>query len=124
MFSSMASCVVIVRINISKGNGMNINKELADIGQLIASAQAISAIRGEVKAALQGKHAVVIGSEHSKVKNAGDFDVLVMHKSGKEASELITRRIRAAMPEAKIEAFDSLVDNVIGIRHARRGRGL
>lgn len=103
---------------------MDIERELADIGALIASAQVIALVRAEVKEALNGKRAMVIGSQYAhNVKNASDYDLVVLHKDGQATSEMITRRIRAKMPDAKIEAFDGLVDSVIGIKHTRRMRG-
>ena len=96
---------------------------MADIGALIASAQVIALVRQEVKSALNGDRAMVIGSQFApNVKNASDYDLVVVHRNGKEASEVISRRIKAMMPDAKIVAFDNIVDNVIGIKQSRRTR--
>lgn len=103
---------------------MDIEKELADIKELIVSAQIIATVRSEVKEVLNGKNAIVIGGKQARnITNSNDYDLIVMHKNGIEASELISRRIKAKIPDAKIESLSSaLSENVLGIKHSRRIR--
>ncbi len=104
---------------------MNIKRELADIKNLIVSAHIIEMVKKEVKIALNGKKAMVVGSHYVRdIINAGNYDLIIKHQSGIEASELISRRILEKIPTAKIEKLcsnivaSSLVDNVIGIKHS------
>jgi len=99
-----------------------ITRELRAIGKLIDSARLITIIRREVKAALKDKRALVIGGEHAerRVKGSSKYDVVVFHQHGKEETELLARRIRASMPDLEVD--DKMIDNVIGIRTARRGK--
>lgn len=103
---------------------MDIKRELADIKELIVSAHIIEVVKKEVKIALNGKKAMVVGSHYVRdVINANNYDLIIKHQSGIEASELISRRILEKLPTAKIEKLssiivsDSLVDNLIGVKH-------
>ena len=103
---------------------MNPGRELQDISALILQAQMINIVKAEVKSLKGQEEAKVIGGREAKdVVNAGQYDLIVYHKNGIEASETIARRIKAKMPEAHIEALGNvLADNVIGIKNSRRSR--
>lgn len=103
---------------------MDIKRELSDIKNLIVSAHVIETIKKEVKIALEGKRNMVIGSQCVRdVINAKDYDLIIKHQSGIEASELISRRILAKFPKAKIEKLSSSVvsscitDSIIGVKN-------
>lgn len=99
-----------------------ITRELQAIGNLIDSARLITVIRKEVRAVLKDKKAIVVGGEHAerKVKGSSKYDVVILHQHGKEEMELVARRIKASMPDLEVD--DKMIDNVIGIRTARRGK--
>ena len=61
----------------------DITKELNEIGKIIAQARLIDAIKTEVHAAMGDKRASVTGGE---MADAPQFDVVVRHKAGAEAS--------------------------------------
>ncbi len=98
---------------------MNLKKELFDIKALLVSAHIVEVIKHEVKVALNGRKAMVIGSQYVKdVINAGNYDLIIKHQSGIAASELISRRILAKMPNAKIEKLSTnIVDNYLGVKN-------
>jgi hypothetical protein len=103
---------------------MDISKELREIRDLIDSTCLIEAVRKEVHSVLKNRRAFVIGGKHAENKLAGssDYDVVVIHEDGEEASELMARRIRANIPDIEVEKFKNVVDSVIGIKTARRKR--
>jgi malate/lactate dehydrogenase len=103
---------------------MDIEKELLEIKDLLDSTCLIEAVRKEVHSVLKNHKAFVIGGKHAEDKLAGssEYDVVIIHNDGEEASEDITRRIRANISNIEVEKFKNLIDNVIGIKTARRRR--
>jgi len=92
----------------------SISKELANISQIIDSARLLELVRKEVGTAMQGKQAMVIGGELSDKPN---YDVVVIHHSGKDGNGVITRRLRDAVEDIEITNLDNMVDNMLGIRY-------
>jgi hypothetical protein len=97
---------------------MDIKKELADIGELILSAQILESVKAEVKSVMP--KAFVLGGNFAQkhTKNATNYDFVVVNKN-KESTDLLCRRIKAKIPDINIY----IVDNVIGISRNRRTRG-
>jgi hypothetical protein len=91
----------------------DISKELFEIGKLLDSANMISAVRREVRAAVD--QAVVMGG--AQANTSGDYDIVVFHDNEGD-HDLIARRIRSSMPNVEVER---IVEKVIGIRTQRRG---
>ena len=102
---------------------MDIKRELWDIGALIRSEKLMAAVRQEVKGVF-GKKAMVVGGQYAEkhANNASQYDVVIIHKAGddKKEVELIARRLKASMPDVEVQKLAGLVDNVIGIKQARR----
>lgn len=96
----------------------DITEELAEIGRIIDSANLLTTVRKEVRRAMSGRRAMVVGGEFA---DHSDYDVVVVHQSGEKGNGLIQRRLRG-IADLEIEKIDSLTQNVLGIRHARRGR--
>jgi len=96
----------------------DIAKELAEIGRLLNSAHLIDDVRTEVRRALKGRRAMVVGGEYT---NNPEFDVVITHHEGEEGSDLIARRL-GSIEDIKVEQIDSITDDILGIKYARRGQ--
>ena len=94
---------------------MNILSELSEIKRLLNKAQLIDSVRKEVAKVRQAKNAMV---SDGKLLGRAAYEVVVLNCDG-EAGEFVARRIRAGI---KNVAVDKLVDGVIGIKTARRGK--
>jgi len=96
-----------------------IAREIAEIRRILSSARLIDVVRKEVRRAMCGQRAMVLGGEVSDNPN---YDVIIMHDSGKQGNGLITRRLKKAVDDIEITELNSMVKSVLGIRYARRGR--
>jgi len=88
---------------------MNINRELFEIGELIASSHLINQVRREVNGAVKDHFAMVVDGE---VSGRSGYGVVVMNCKASDI-ELVKRRIKANIPDVEVE---NLIDNVIGIK--------
>lgn len=95
---------------------MGVENDIREIGAMLASVQMMAAVRREVARVRRDGFVVTDGRHHS---GGGGYDVVVSC----EASDLgeVARRIRAKMPDVDVEDISA---GVLGIRKARRGRGL
>ena len=96
----------------------NITKELTEIGRIIDSAHLLDDVRREVRRALKGHKAMVVGGEFA---NNPSFDVVVIHQSGKKGDGIIQRRL-SSMADIEVELIDAISKNMLGIRSTRRGK--
>lgn len=92
---------------------MNIDRELAEIGNLMKSASLIIGIRQEVDKVLREGFVVTDGKH---CLNSNDCEVVV--RCAREKMPEVTRRIRAKFPDVAVE---DLAEGVLGIKTARRG---
>jgi hypothetical protein len=101
---------------------MNIKKELDDIKHLIQSACVMEAVKREVGSMFKHGEVMVIGGKYAgrHVKNAENYDIVVVHHDDQEKSFLVARRLRDKIKGLEIQAVDGIVDNVIGIKTSRR----
>ena len=88
---------------------MDINRELFEIGELIASSHLINEVRREVNGAVKNHFAMVVDGE---ISGRSGYEVVVMNCKESDV-ELVARGIRANIPNVEVER---LVDNVIGIK--------
>ena len=88
----------------------DIFKELQEIGKLIESANLVNEIRNEVHGILKDEGAIVLGGIHSD-----DYDVIIKNCKKPKA---VARRLKRSVSNIQV---DELVDNIVGIRTARRG---
>jgi hypothetical protein len=96
-------------------NDFDIVSEIREIGRMISSAGMLMAVREEVSKVMKEGFVVTDGRHHVAGKG---YEVVVA--CGKE-HESVARRLRAAIPEARIE---HIATGVLGIRTARRCRKL
>ena len=93
---------------------LDINSELAEIGQIITSAAFLMAVRQEVTRVRQG-HVVVTDGRRVGVS---DYEVVVKCEKG---STKVARRLQDKMPGVEI---GEVAKGVLGVRRSRRGRSL
>jgi len=86
--------------------------ELQEIGKLIDSANLITAIRKEV-AKVKKEGVIVTDGVH---QGGVEWDAVVKMKGGD--CDKIARRLRSEMTNVEVE---SIANNVLGVRTARRG---
>ena len=87
--------------------------EIREIGRLLDSGMLLLTVRQEVSRVMSGGFSVTDGSRH--VSSTG-YEVVV--KCGCDEVS-VARRIRANVPDVKVER---IADGVLGISHARRVR--
>lgn len=97
------------------GNNQNLFGEIRDIGRTIASAGMLMSVRQEVANVMKSGFVVTDGKHH--VAGRG-YDIVVACEGGQEG---VARRLRASMPDMKIEEIAS---GVLGIKTARRVKKL
>ena len=95
-----------------------ITQELAAIGRILDSARLLDLVRTEVRKAMK-EEAIIVGGETSDNPN---YDVVVVHHQGKKTNNEVKRRLAKSIEDIEIAELDTLVDNVLGIRYARRGK--
>ena len=93
---------------------MDIDRELREIGSLMASAGLLMSVREEVSKVMR-EGFVVTDGEHCSAGQG--YNVVV--KCGSEKSYEVARRIRANIRNVNVK---KIADGVLGIRTARRGR--
>jgi hypothetical protein len=101
---------------------IDLGSELREIRKLIGSVCVMESVRREVKAALSGVKTMVLDGDHaqSRVACGSGYDVVVIASGSDDGSiEVLSRRIRAALPDSEVERIG--VDGVLGIRGSRRG---
>ena len=95
---------------------MDLGQEIDEIGRLMMSASLLVEIRREVASVMRNGFIVSDGMHHPLGEG---YDVVV--RCGSEDRPDVFRRIRGKMPEVQIE---KIADGVLGIRSARRARGI
>jgi hypothetical protein len=90
---------------------MDIFSELEDIGRMLTSASMLAMVRQEV-AKLKRDGLVVTDGSHQK--GCEDYEVIV--RCGSD-DDLVTRRLREAMPETEVSR---IADGVVGLKKSRR----
>lgn len=95
-----------------------ITQELAAIGRILDSARLLGLVRSEVRKAMK-EEVMIVGGETSDNPN---YDVVVVHHQGKKANKEVKRRLAKSIKDVEIAELDTIVDNVLGIRYARRGK--
>ena len=91
----------------------NIAKELAEIGTLISHAHLMDAVRTEVRAAMKGQHASVIGGN---MADQPEYEVAIKHAASEETVGNVVRRLRGSIKDIEI---DRIADNIIGVRRVK-----
>lgn len=91
---------------------IDVASELADIGNMLASASLLATVRKEVASVMREGAVVLNASEY------GDGDYKVVVKCGSQ-EDGVARRIKASMPNMDV---DRIATGVLGIRTARRGK--
>ena len=94
----------------------NVIKELCEIGRLIDSANLLTAVRKEVHSLFEHRDAIVVGGKQAK--DSQGYDIIVRLGFQKD-SDAVVRRLKANVPGVEV---NKLVENVLGIKHVRRGR--
>jgi len=89
---------------------MDLDKELAAIGQLLSSATLLMAVRDEVRRVKKSGFVVTDAAHHP---GAEGYDVVV-----EGGDEKTARRIQNAISGVNV---DRIADGVLGIRSSRRG---
>jgi len=99
-------------------NEFDVTKELVEIGRLIDSARLIEVVRSSVHSMFRNRRLMIIGGKFAERHAAGSskYDVVIVH-DGKNAFEVVARRIRKKLPDVEITG---LVNNVIGIRTVKK----
>jgi hypothetical protein len=87
--------------------------EIKEIGRMISEANSLIVVRQEMAKIMRDGFVVTDGRGHTVNKG---YDVVVSF-SGE--SESVARRLRSALPDAKVE---SIAADVLGIKTARRGK--
>ena len=90
---------------------MDLDLEIAEIGQLITSAAFLMSVRHEVNAMKKNSFIVTDGKHHPSVDK---FDVVV--KCGDDSNR-VARKIRKNMPDARVKR---IADGVLGVNNSRR----
>lgn len=94
---------------------MDIERELREIGSLMASAGLLMSVREEVSKVMREGFIVTDGGHSASGQG---YNVVV--KCGDAKSSEVARRIRAHVKGVNVE---KIAEGVLGIRTARRGRG-
>ena len=98
------------------GEGMDdMAKDIREIGQLMASAALLMAVRKEVASVMRDGFIVTDGRHHE----GGEGYDIVVRCSGDDGA--VARRLRSHVANVDV---DGLAKGVLGIRTARRGRVL
>ena len=95
-------------------NNLDVFGEIKEIGRMISAASTLMVVRSEVANALKEGFVVTDGRHHIAGKG---YDVIVSCSQ----QESVARRLRSALPDAKIE---SIASGVLGIKTARRVKKL
>ena len=95
---------------------MDIQKEIREIGNLMASAGLLMSVREEVSKVIRDGFVVTDGGHCA---DGSGYNVVV--KCDRDNSSKVARRIRAHISDVKV---DKIADGVLGVRSARRGRNL
>lgn len=98
----------------------DITKELVEINRILESTTLFDIIRKEVYDLLKNYNVIVIGGEYyGKPK----YDVVIKHDGNNECNIKLTRRLRGLLKDnIEIKQIGNIVENILGIRFARRGR--
>lgn len=91
---------------------MDIFSELEDIGRMLTSASMLAMVRQEVSK-MKRDGLIVTDGKHQD--SCEDYEVVV--RCGSDV-DLVSRRLREAMPEAEISR---IAEGVVGLRKSRRG---
>lgn len=95
---------------------MGVERDIWEIGEILASAQLLTAVRREVVKVRREGFIVTDGQHHPE--GAG-YDVVV---SGiRSERHAVARRLRAGIPDVDVESISA---GVLGVRKSRRGRSL
>jgi|ETNvirnome_2_300_1030623.scaffolds.fasta_scaffold28575_2 hypothetical protein len=92
---------------------MDVLKELQEIGDLIGSANLITAIRREVVKVKKDGIVVTDGSHH---ENGSEWEAVVRTR---DDIDQVARRIRAGIEDVEVEV---IAEHLLGIKTSRRGR--
>ena len=95
-------------------NDFDVFGEIKEIGRMISAANTLMIVRQEVAKVLKEGFVVTDGRHHVAGKG---YDVVVSCSE----QESVARRLRSALPDAKIE---SIATDVLGIKTARRVKTL
>jgi hypothetical protein len=93
-----------------------IAQELKEIGSIIDRAHLIDAIKHETRLALDGQRAIVTGGD---MADAPQFDVVIRHRAGLQASEDIVRRLKNVIANVEVSHIENIANNLVGIKRRK-----
>lgn len=88
---------------------MDCNKEIKEIKNIISSALLMDIIKKEASNIISNKVIVTSG----ELFDQPEYDIVIKHKSGKEESDKIGRRLKSHVKNINI---NNIVDNMVGIK--------
>jgi hypothetical protein len=93
-------------------------KEIKEISKILDGATLLDVVRREVRASVKDRFVVTGGKYHGNP----NYDVIVSHSGNDDTNDMITRRLKASVEDIEVKKIEDIVDNVLGVRFARRGR--